>query len=486
MKTVEPKEPKELKQISLSSKLFTADQMGELIQTGNILVGDGRVDFSKEDYEQLENSIGDGGNAKSIFNNLSPILEKSLTETILGKNSLAIGGYALGDNSIAIGMLNRTGKYPDKAFATGDSSIALGNLAMSTGRGSVALGSGFASGFYSLALGGGKASGECSVAFGSVASGDVSFAQGVSNEASGTGSVAFGHTTKAIGEYSFAAGRGATSSGACSFSFGHNAKAIGEYSVAMGMGTKATGVRSFAMGYSSEANGPNSFAQGYDSVAEGTSSQAFGYGAYAKGDMSHSDGYYASTCLETKEISHGSLEVNNGDIVQWTDEGWKFAADKSHAEEEPYKSDINGVMTPAYEACKMANNDYSFLTGGRPVNGKYYQIKPDGGRDKGTIYWAFFEPNNSKCNLAWCWNGDISKVNSISGRMYNSHGDGTFNINPKDGTKGFYIGERSLHDILSGISPEYKPLDGKKWTIGDTRIEEIVVAIAEALGAEIK
>ena len=181
-----------------------------------------------------------------------------------------------------------------------------------------------------------------------------------------------------------------------------------------------------------------------------------------------------------------SLEVNNGDIVQWTDEGWKFVADKSHAEEEPYKSDINGVMTPAWEACKMANNDYSFLTGNRPTVGKYYQIKNDGESDRGTIYWAFFEPNDSKCNLAWCWNGDVSRVNSKSGRMYNSHGDGTFNINPKDGTKGFYIGEKSLHDIISGISPEYKPLAGTKWTIGETKIEDIVIAIATALGAELK
>jgi hypothetical protein len=36
--------------------------------------------------------------------------------------------------------------------------------------------------------------------------------------------------------------------------------------------------------------------------------------------------------------------------------------------------------------------------------------------------------------------------------MYESHGDGTFNINPENGIKDFYIGEESLNDILSNLS----------------------------------
>lgn len=443
-----------LQDIELSTEMMTAEQINsglsvEKIVSKNIVIGDGKTTFNDGDYEKLENAIGDDGNAHSQFMSLSSYLIGAKTSEISGTNSLAIGGFAIGDNSVAIGMLNRTGKYPDKSFALGDSSIALGNLAKSVGRGAVSLGSGLAQGSYSVATCGGTATGECAVSFGSDASGLRSLAAGVATKASGVGSVSFGHVCVAEGNYSFAAGHGSKATGQESFTIGRNSSANGNGSVAFGMGTKSNGVRSVAIGYSSEANGEESFAQGYDSIADGRESQAFGYYTYAKGDMSHSNGYFASTCLSTHIISQGSLNVNKGDIVQWTNEGWKFVADQTHEKEEPYYSDIKDGMTPAYEACKMANNDHSFLTGNRPTVGKYYQIKPDGGRDNGIIYWAFFDINTTKCDLAWCWNGDMSRVNSTSGRMYNSHGNGTFNINPVGGSKGLYIGEKTLDDIIS-------------------------------------
>lgn len=418
-----------------------------------------------------------GGNAKSMFTALSSVLLSAYTSEISGRNSIAVGGFALGNNSIAIGQLNRSGKYPDKAFATGESSIALGNLAKSTGRGATALGSGLASGTYSVAVAGGTASGECAVAFGSNASGERSLASGVSNTASGIASTAFGRTCTASGDHSFAAGQNAAASGAGAFAFGFNAKASGKNAIALGMGTIASGDQSMALGYSSEAVGANSTAIGYDAYAKGRVSQALGYGAYTAGDMSHSDGYYASTCLSTEILSISSITINDGDIVQWTEDGWKFVADKTHAHDPEYWADISATnVIFAYEACKMSNNDYSFMTGNRPVVGKYYQIKPDGGAEKATLYWAFFKENTTKCDLAWCWNGDISRVNSRSGRMYNAHGNGTFNINPVGGLSGVYIGEQDLYHTV-------KPLAGVKWS-KDKDTREMVMEIAKKLGVD--
>lgn len=47
---------------------------------------------------------------------------------------------------------------------------------------------------------------------------------------------------------------------------------------------------------------------------------------------------------------------------------------------------------------------------------------------------------------SFVWNGDTSVIN-----RYSSHGSGTFNINPVGGSDGFYIGEKTLSDVISGI-----------------------------------
>ena len=44
---------------------------------------------------------------------------------------------------------------------------------------------------------------------------------------------------------------------------------------------------------------------------------------------------------------------------------------------------------------------------------------------------------------AFCWQGNTKGV-------YVSHGEGTFNVNPKGGLNGFYIGENALADVLAG------------------------------------
>ena len=47
--------------------------------------------------------------------------------------------------------------------------------------------------------------------------------------------------------------------------------------------------------------------------------------------------------------------------------------------------------------------------------------------------------------LAYSWNGDGTRA-----EPYSSHGKGTFNINPKGGLSGFYIGEQKLSEVMAG------------------------------------
>ena len=50
-------------------------------------------------------------------------------------------------------------------------------------------------------------------------------------------------------------------------------------------------------------------------------------------------------------------------------------------------------------------------------------------------------------DFGYVWNGD----NQISD--YSDHGNGTFNINPKNGISGFYIGDDSLKEIINKEAP---------------------------------
>ena len=51
-------------------------------------------------------------------------------------------------------------------------------------------------------------------------------------------------------------------------------------------------------------------------------------------------------------------------------------------------------------------------------------------------------------DFGYVWNGD----NTISN--YSDHGNGSFNVNPKDGISGLYIGDRNLKEIIEQESPK--------------------------------
>lgn len=310
----------QLKDVKLTAEILGSDfinnnfihisgdnNLGNINISSNLTIGNGKTKFTREDYNELSNHINESGsNAKKIFTVLSSHLEQSLSNDINGVNCIALGGFATGDNSIAVGYLTRgTDKYDDRPFALGKSSIALGNLAKATDRGSTALGSGLASGQYSFAACGGNALsdtafsiggnaiGEKSFSHGSLtyAIGESSFAQNVQVSAIGKGSHAEGYMTQAIDQYSHAEGVRSIASCDSSHAEGYFCIASGVHSHAEGNNTIAGSVQSHAEGKSTRANGACSHAEGELTQANGTNSHSEGKSTIVNGHVSHAGGY---------------------------------------------------------------------------------------------------------------------------------------------------------------------------------------------------
>lgn len=130
------------------------------------------------------------------------------------------------------------------------------------------------------------------VAFGTqtIASGNSSFAQGITVTASGVGAVAENCSTTAAGDCSHAEGCSTTASGACSHAEGSGTIARGDSSHAEGLDSVASGAASHAEGNGSTASGDYSYAMGIGSNATGMSSHAEGLGSTASGAISHAEG----------------------------------------------------------------------------------------------------------------------------------------------------------------------------------------------------
>ena len=78
---------------------------------------------------------------------------------------------------------------------------------------------------------------------------------------------------------------------------------------------------------------------------------------------------------------------------------------------------------------------------------------------------------------SFVWNGDSSFT---VGTYYQSHGEGTFSVNPLSGLDGFYVGSQTMRDaILSAAGSEYLNLSGGNvdWlSAGSLSAENLVVA----------
>ena len=278
-----------------------------------------------------------------------------------------------------------------------------------------------ASGYLSHAEGGGTtASGDYSHAEGNgtTASGINSHAEGESTTASEAGSHAEGAATTASGHNSHAEGNGTTASGINSHAEGESTTASKAGSHAEGGVTTASGVCAHAEGYNTTASGEYSHAEGGTTESGGRLSHAEGSNAGAVGDYSHAEGSYTTA---SGKCSHAE---GNGTTA---------SGENSHAE--GAGATASGIGSHAEGAGATASGDFSHVEG-------------------------VMSQTLSGHNFAYVWNGDAERE-----APYDSHGAGTFNINPAGGLNGFFIGEQTLPQVinaaiagkanLAALAPEY-------------------------------
>ena len=298
----------------------------------------------------------------------------------------------------------------------------------------------------------------------------------------GYSSLAKGFNVNASGVFSHAEGQDTSSPGFCSHSEGYQTTASGKYSHTEGSGTRSDGD-------GSHAEGDNTFAFANYSHVEGRLAQTLKGHDHAyvwSGDgkrntpyNSHDAGTFninpagglngfwigeqtldaiLDAILENKAdkattlagygitdavpfIEDGSSEKTAVTIGSRTgDVGPNSLANGSDVEASGIYSHAEGYYT-------IASGDYSHAEG-------YYAIASGNYSHADGIY----SQTRSEDYYAFAWNGDDSRTT-----QYKSHGYGTFNINPKDGLNGFFIGERKFSEILAdksdcaSLAPEYSP-----------------------------
>ena len=200
-----------------------------------------------------------------------------------------------------------------------------------------------------------------------------------------------------ISENVYVVGIGNTANGREAFVAGKNNICDGNYSMAVGRETSATGYISHSEGYQTLASGAYSHAEGRSTTASNTGTHAEGISSIASGYGSHAEGRQTSAV--------GAY---------------------SHAD---------GALTKTY-------GDYSH------AEGRYCIANGIGSHADG----VFADTRVTDAN-AYAWSGVSSAVhlNDKTANHYQSHGTGTFNVNPIGGLDGFYIGENSLCAIIGGL-----------------------------------
>jgi len=211
------------------------------------------------------------------------------------------------------------------------------------------------------------------------ATSNASHAEGNSTLASGNDSHAEGNQTTASGAFgSHSEGQNTVAGGQSSHAEGSSTTASGEYSHAEGNQTTASGKYSHAEGSSTTASYDNSHAEGNQTTASGITSHAEGQSTVAGGQGSHSEG------IATNATSNASHAEGNSTLASGNDshaEGNQTTASgiASHAEGQSTLASGNdshaeGIATNATSAAShsegfmvIASNLYSHAEGERTV-----------------------------------------------------------------------------------------------------------------------
>lgn len=145
-------------------------------------------------------------------------------------------------------------------------------------------------------------------------------------------------------------------------------------------------------------------------------------------------------------FAHGTNVVASGDFSFASGKSTLASAESSHAEgngtvASGFASHAEGCTTVARGNCSHAEGRYT------TANGTY-------SHSSGV---SSFASNN----YSFVWSGVLPPTNpNDQNNKYGSNGDGTFNVNPIGGTKGFYIGGTNLATILSSNSGSEIDLEG--------------------------
>lgn len=242
-------------------------QFGSTVQTNGVLVTNGlfvvTVDFGGGLFNGTPYwlQIGVRTNGAALFTaltgrqELTPApyaiyAEDANTTTTLG-GLPAADFWQLTGNTVSSGQFLGSLNSQPVVFKVND----LPSLTLEL-NGSLAMGTGIASGIDSVALG-----------FGSTTSGgSYEVAIGNTAQATGNGSVAIGWLPVSSGPGSVALGESVNSSGNDSFAGGYGSHASGQYSVAMGHNSLASGISAWALGNLAQATNNGSFVWADDST----------------------------------------------------------------------------------------------------------------------------------------------------------------------------------------------------------------------------
>ena len=225
--------------------------------------------------------------------------------TTSGAQGVAIGyvAHATGTDSIAIGR---------QLTISGAQSIGIGRSAVASNLGSISIGfNANTAQPYAIVMGQSASvlgTGGIAIGYQANTAGTYSIALGVGSVASSTSATAIGYSADATGSFSTAVGRDAQAhTGSYATALGYAANAT-NYATAINQAT-ASGSRSVAIGHSATASAPDSVAIGYQSSAIGT--DAIGIGNLAGADAANAIHINASGAITNQPQGNGNIVIES-------------------------------------------------------------------------------------------------------------------------------------------------------------------------------
>lgn len=288
-----------------------------------------------------------------------------------------------------------------------------------------------------------------------------SVASGNGSKPLAEGAHAEGYQTIAGAPYSISAGRQTFASGPYSIAVGDNTTSANSY-------TLASGRNSIAGGFLSEAHGDN---------ANATNSRSYVWSGLSSGSGSHGDGTYTInpvggpfgfyidgyslpeiiSNIAPREVNVSlignelniqgtktnivTIQANNGIAI-----GEQTIASGANSLAAGWQTDASGVSSFTAGRQSRSIGNYSVAIGNNTVASNTYSIAEGNGsvafgaQSKASGFMATTIHRNS-----YVWNGDTSISN------YQSHGIGTFNVNPVSGMNGFFIGSQNIGGVVSSL-----------------------------------